>query len=457
MSRSRASIIAELPEAEREAFFAQMSTEQKAALRYDWSFWARPEQIVPVNDPDYDGTLVLAGRGFGKTRTAAEWVRGNVERSLAGRIAIVAETAADARDVLVEGESGILACSPPWFKPLFEPSKRRLTWPNGAVASLFNGTEPDQLRGPQFDLAIVDELAKYQYAQETWDMLMFGLRLGSHPRWMVTTTPRPEPVIKQLIRETKPEGGEAPRVRLVKGSTSDNMANLAPQFIRNVVKRYAGTRLGRQELEAELLEDTPGALWSQALLDAYRVRHSADRDFTRVVVGVDPAISSGEKADDTGIVVVALGEDRHGYVLDDKSGQLKPMEWAKAAVLAFKEHSADLIVAEKNQGGEMVETTIHAVDPNVPVRLVHSQRGKVLRAEPVSALYEQGRIHHIGEFRKLEDQMASFTVDLDRRKNGSPDRVDALVHGLTELFPHLTSHRGDGKTVVLRRERNWRS
>ncbi len=390
-------------------------------LQNDWRFWARPSQLPPAGD--WRIWLLLAGRGFGKTRCGAEWVREQVEDGAARRIALVAPTAGDARDVMVEGASGILAVSRSTNRPLYEPSKRRLTWPDGAAATLFSADEPERLRGPQFDAAWCDEVAAWRYA-EAWDMLMFGLRLGTRPRCVATTTPKPVRIIRTLLA--------SPDCIVTGGSTRENAANLAPSFLAAVLRQYEGTRLGRQELDAELLEDVPGALWRRAAIDEARVATAPS--LRRVVVAVDPAVSSREQADETGIIVAALGQDGHCYVLADLSGRYRPHEWALRAVAAFWAHRADRIVAEANSGGDMVEATLRNIDRNVPYKPVHATRGKVLRAEPVAALYEQSRVHHVGAFPALEDQMCGFTSDFDRAAAGySPDRVDALVWALTEL------------------------
>jgi phage terminase large subunit-like protein len=348
-----------------------------------------------------------------------------------GRIALVAETAADARDVLVEGESGILAVHPRAFRPKYEPSKRRLTWPNGAVATLFNATEPDQLRGPQHDAALSDELAKWRYAKETWDMLQFGLRLGDDPRQMITTTPRPIPVLKEIL--------QSPNTVVTRGSTLENRANLAPSFIKTIVDKYAGTRLGRQELSAEILDDVPDALWTRAALDRDRIRPDKLPTLKRVVVGVDPAAKKNEVPEDgaaTGIVVAGVGEDGRGYVLDDATCRESPNGWARKAIACFDRYDGDCIVGEINNGGDMVESTIRVVRPTAPFKEVTASKGKWTRAEPIAALYEQGRISHVGTFAGLEDEMVNFGPN-GMVGDASPDRVDALVWALTELFPAL--------------------
>jgi phage terminase large subunit-like protein len=416
------------------------ATQLVAALQTCWPAIARPNQLPPPGDW-WQIWLLLAGRGYGKTRTLAEWVCQQVASGQASRIALVAATAADARDVLVEGASGILSVAQPWYRPIYEPSKRRLTWPNGAIATTFSAEEPDRLRGPQHDAAVCDELASWSHP-ETWDMLQFGLRLGRHPRCLVATTPRPTKLIRELLAR---EGRE---VVVTRGSTFENRANLAPGFFDQVIRKYEGTRLGRQELNAELLDDTPGALWSHAIIDAARL--TAAPLLQRIVVAIDPAVTSGEDADETGIVVVGIDHQGHGYVLADASGKYQPIEWAKIAVGAYRAHHADRIVAEVNNGGDMVENTLRMVDPNVPFTAVRASRGKVTRAEPVSALYEQRRMHHVGTFPQLEDQMTNFTSDFDRAAAGySPDRVDSLVWGCTELL--VEPMKGFGLYEVMRR------
>jgi predicted phage terminase large subunit-like protein len=403
------------------SFAAQLAD----ALENSWPAVARPNQLRPPGDW-WQIWLLLAGRGFGKTRTLAEWVCDQAASGQASRIALVAATAADARDVLVEGESGILAVAPPWCRPIYEPSKRRLTWPNGVIATTFSAEEPDRLRGPQHDAAVCDELASWSHP-ETWDMLQFGLRLGRKPRCLIATTPRPTKLLRELLAR---EGHD---VVVTRGSSYDNKANLAPAFFAQIVKKYEGTRLGRQELNAELLEDTPGALWSQGLIDGTRI--SAAPELTRIVVAIDPAATSGEDADETGVVVVGQDKDGQGYVLADCSGRYTPIEWARIAISAYRTHHADRIVAERNNGGDMVEATLRMVDQNVPVTTVWASRGKVTRAEPISALYEQGRMHHVGTFPQLEAQMTNFTSDFDREAAGySPDRLDAMVWAATELL-----------------------
>ena len=374
--------------------------------------------------------LILAGRGFGKTRAGAEWVREQVEHGKARRIALVAETESEARDVMVEGESGILAISPPDFRPLYEPSKRRLTWPNGSIATLYSGDEPDQLRGPQHDAAWADEPAKWKTASETWDNLELGLRLGSRSRVVATTTPRPIKLLRDLLKN--------PRTAVTRGSTFDNATNLPLNFLSSVRAQYEGTRLGRQELYAELLEDTPGALWQRQQLEECHVDVKRIPEMQRVVVAIDPAVSISQEANETGIIVAGKGVDEKGYILADLTCKLSPDGWARRAVHAYRTWKADRIIAEVNNGGDLVEATLRMVDSTIPFRQVRASRGKVVRAEPVAALYEQGRIHHAGHFDQLEDQQCSFTPE--NIAGNSPDRVDALVWAVTELFLHDRSY-----------------
>jgi phage terminase large subunit-like protein len=411
-----------------------LSRSQAKKLTDDWSFWAWDAQVPP--EAEWRIWLLIAGRGFGKTRAGAEFVQARVKARMARRMALVAPTAADARNVMVEGESGILAVSADADRPLYEPSKRRLTWPNGAVATLFSADEPERLRGPQHDAAWCDEVGSWRYPA-AWDMLMFGLRLGSDPRVIVTTTPRPTSLIRGLLADQK--------VAVTRGTTYENRGNLAPAFLTRIVGKYQGTRLGRQELDAELLDDMPGSLWNRGIIEA--CRSAALPALERIVVAIDPAVSAADDADETGIVVAGRDSLRRGWVLADASGRYTPAEWAKAAIAAYRAHSADRIVAEVNNGGDMVEATLRVVDPDIPFSAVHAARGKITRAEPVAALYEQGRVHHCGAFAHLEDQMCAFARgpggDFDSKAAGySPDRVDALVWALTDLLVEPIAAQG---------------
>lgn len=422
-------MLASLPAAERAKWLGQLSTEVKAELRWRWSFHARPNQLPP--EGNWLTWLILAGRGFGKTRTGAEWVRmmacgaSPLAKGRASRIALIAETSADARDVLVEGESGILSVHPRDYRPLYEPSKRRLTWPNGAVATLYNATEPDQLRGPQHDLAWCDELAKWQYARETWDQAQFGLRLGDNPRICVTTTPRPIPLIREIM-------GDAMTVT-TRGKTTDNAGNLAASFMVQMRAKYEGTRLGRQELDGEILDDVPGALWTRAMLENAAITDLPD--MARIVVAIDPSGTGGadDDGDEIGIVVAGRGIDGRGYVLEDLSCKLSPDAWARRAIEAYHRWGADRLVAERNFGGAMVASVIRTADAQVSYKEVVASRGKSARAEPVAALYEQGRVSHVRGLSALEDQMTLMTMS-GYDGEGSPDRVDALVWAITEVM-----------------------
>jgi len=440
VTRKHAGWLASLPQALRADLIAALTPAQARALTYDWPFWARTNQLPP--DGDWRVWLLLAGRGFGKTRTGAEMVRARATARTARRLALVAPTAGDVRDVMVEGESGILAISPPWERPRYEPSKRRLTWPNGAVATLFSADEPERLRGPQHDAAWCDELASWRYP-EAWDMLMFGLRLGTDPRVVVTTTPRPTALLRELIAD--------PSVVVTRGTTYENRANLAPGFLRKIIQKYQGTRLGRQELEAEFLEDLSGALWNRGIIEGARAR--AAPPLIRVVVAIDPAVSATDDADETGIIVAGKDGHGHGWVIADASGRYPPTEWARTAISAYRAHSADRIVAEVNNGGDMVEATLRMIEPDVPFTAVRASRGKITRAEPVAALYEQGRVHHLGAFPQLEDQMCAFVADArgsirGLSAAGSPDRVDALVWAFTDLL--VEPKRGEGVYELYR-------
>lgn len=435
MNLSQAESLASLPISERDKILTSLTEGQAEALKWDWDFYARPNQMIPPGE--WATWLLLAGRGFGKTKTGAETVRRLVcgKTPLEGtnykHIALVAETAADARDVMIEGPAGLLWVHPKDFRPHFQPSVRRLTWPNGSVATLYNAVEPDQLRGPQHALAWCDELAKWRYVEETWENLEYGMRVGTNPRRIITTTPRPLPIIKRLIAEARLPSSMTVTTR---GSTYDNRANLPKSFFQDVINRHEGTRTGRQEIYAEILDDMPGALFRQGQIETTRIKNpELMPPLQRIVVALDPSVTTKENSDETGIIVAGIDDNKHAYILDDKSGVMAPIEWAKVAVRLYHHHAADRIIAEINQGGDMVESTIRGVDRNVAYRGVHATRGKVVRAEPVSALYEQGRVHHVGNFKVLEDQMCSFTADFDRSQNGSPDRVDALVWALTEL------------------------
>lgn len=367
---------------------------------------------------------MLAGRGFGKTRTGAETVRHWVKTS--NLVNLIGATADDARDIMIEGESGILAICPDAERPEYRKSDRKLLWPNGATSLIFTADEPDRLRGKQHMKLWADEMASWRY-QESWDQAKLGLRLGTDPQAIITTTPRPVKTITDLLKDRA--------THITRGTTYDNRANLAPSFFAQIINRYEGTRLGRQELNAELLLDVPGALWTTEMIT--HVQKTGLPMMKRIVVAIDPPASSHERSNEAGIIVDALGQDDRAYVLADRSGVMAPREWAQKAIQAYREFEADVIVAEVNQGGEMIESVLRSVDPTIPFRAVRATRGKYIRAEPISALYARGIVDHVGVFEALEDQMLTFTPDFDRA-NGSPDRLDAHVWAMTELFPSLT-------------------
>lgn len=400
-----------------------------------WGLFAHPHQMPPAlngQGQPWLAWILMGGRGAGKTRAGAEWVRARALGlpPFAGmpvsQIALVGETDHDAREVMIEGVSGLLAIHPRWQRPHWSPTRRRLEWPNGAVAYAFSADDPERLRGPQFGAAWSDEIAKWRYAEAAFDMLQFGLRLGGQPQQVVTTTPRPVPLVKRLIADPANVVTHAP--------TRANAFHLSPVFLQAVVARYRGTRLGRQELDGELIEDRPDALWQRARLED--LRRDGPPELERVVVAVDPPASSSRKADSCGLIAAGRAADGSFHVLADETvSGLKPGAWAARAVSLFHRLSADAIVAEVNQGGEMVRAVIAEVDSSVPVIEVRATRGKYLRAEPVAALYDQGRAHHAGTFPALEDEMCDFGPS-GLSSGRSPDRVDALVWALTALNVH---------------------
>ena len=435
LSKSLLAHLASLPHTRRMEVvqsLGQLTDEESSIILHEWRIWARTEQVAPVGDWSY--WLILAGRGFGKTRSGAEWVREQVAMGKR-RIALVGPTAADARDVMVEGESGLMNICPSWDRPHYEPSKRRVTWPSGAMAILYSAEEPERLRGPQHDAAWTDEIAAWPNLRDAWDQLQFGLRLAQDPRVCVTTTPKPVGVVQELVRD--------PDCVVTRGSTYENRANVADKYIAKIIKRYEGTRLGRQELNAELLEDVAGALWTvEVLMDSHV---QAIPDMQRVVIAVDPSGSNGEDDGDAqGIVAMGLGVDGIGYVLADWTCKMSPAGWGLRTVACYDHFSADKIVAEKNYGGEMVAHTIETVRKGLRIELVSATRGKVIRAEPVAALYEQKRIKHLvppsepgyapdNPLAELEEEMRLVTTH-GYMGEKSPNRMDALVWAATELF-----------------------
>lgn len=410
-----------------EGFVDTLSESELKALSSDWSLLARPEQLPP--DGDWFIWLLLGGRGAGKTRAGAEWVHdlatggGHFNHGRGcSRIALVAETLSDAREIMIDGDSGILNIAR-HQRPAFEASRRRLVWPNGAIAQIFSSEDPESLRGPQFDAAWCDEMCKWHYGQETWDMLQFGLRLGDCPRQLITTTPKASKLLKAIMSYD--------HTVTVRMRTSDNEGNLAARFLANVTTRYQGTRLGRQELDGEILEDREGALWSRALIEAARIHQMPD--LRRIVVAIDPPASQSAKGSCCGLVVVGLDHQNHAIVLKDGSIEAaSPSQWSERAVALFHSFEADMLVAEINQGGDMVKSVLQACDADVPIKSVRATRGKWLRAEPVAALYERQMVHHLGAFEQLEDQMCNY-APLNGKTLGSPDRLDALVWAITAL------------------------
>lgn len=410
-----------------------MSPDDLAFVLNDWLVWARDDQLPPAAGTagkDWRVWLILGGRGAGKTRAGAEWVRAKAlglaplaERP-AERIALVGETIADVRRVMIEGVSGLLSVHSEDERPRFEVSKGQLVWPNGTVAEIFSAESPDGLRGPQFAAAWCDELCKWRHAEATWDMLQFALRLGVQPQAVVTTTPRPLPLLKAIMAD-----GATVTTR---AATADNADNLAPSFVAEMQRRYEGTALGRQELFGEVLEELSGGLWRRDWIDDQRLAEAPK--LRSVVVAVDPPVTATVASDACGIVVAGLAEDGRVYVVDDRTLQgREPNVWARAVRAAYDDHQADRVVAEVNQGGDLVVTLLRQIDRAMPVRTVRATRGKWLRAEPVAALYAEGRVVHAGRFVALEEQMCAFGAD-GRASGRSPDRLDALVWAVTDLL-----------------------
>jgi phage terminase large subunit-like protein len=418
----------------REAL-SQLGPIKVAELKHDWNFWARDEQLEPSGD--WNTWFINAGRGFGKTRTGVEWVREQVKQGKK-RICAVAATNSDIERVMVKGESGFLnVCHAsdkthkgvPMGFPEYSPTKRALTWSNGATVQFFSAEEPDRLRGPQFEIAWCDELAAWNKDIETWDMLQFCMRLGKHPRIVVTTTPKPTKLVRKILKDAK--------TYVTGGSTFDNADNLAPTYIEAVRNQYEGTRLGRQELYAEILEEAEGALWTTDTLESSEIKLEEVPFLNRIVVAIDPAVTTNAESDMTGIVVAGIDVNGVSYVLGDYTDKLSPQGWASKAISLYYKFNADRIVAEKNQGGEMVRRTLEVEDETVPIRLVHASRGKYARAEPVSALYERGLVKHVrnpedseAKLDELETQMRTWEP---LGSIGSPDRLDALVWAITDL------------------------
>jgi len=415
-------IVQLLPKIKKQEFFSNLTPESALDLQHDISFIGRPKQQLPT-DVYWDTLLVLAGRGFGKSfmgsHAVIKWASANPKC----RIALIGANAKDTRDIMILGDSGILKQCHPGFRPKYNPSNNTLTFPNDTICQMYSAETPDALRGPQFHYAWCDELAKFKNQEEMWDMLTMTLRLGEHPQTIVTTTPRPTALVKQLAAD--------PATVLITGSTYENRSNISDNVLSKWKEKYEGTRLGRQELYAEILEDNPYGLFQQDNIDKNRLSTKmAPKAYDRVVVAIDPAITNNAESDATGIAVCAKLED-HGYLLDDKTMNGSPNEWVSVAIKAYYDNEADLIVYETNQGGDMVKSLINNADPNIRVVGVRAFKSKQSRAEPISALYEQNRIHHVGYLNELEDEIVDFDPTLMQR---SPNRLDSMVYGFSELF-----------------------
>lgn len=430
-----------------DGFYSRLSEDEKRGLAYNFELWGRPEQLPPPGSWRF--WLSQAGRGFGKTRLGAEFVRRKAKEQPGSHGALIAETPAQARDVMVGGESGLMACSPANERPEYFPGRRLLVWPNGTTAHVYSAHNFEELRGPQYHWGWLDELGKWRYATDAFDQFNLGLRLGDHPQAVITTTPRPINVLRRLRKD--------PRCVITRGTTYENAPNLAADFLADVRAKYEGTRLGRQELTGELLEDVPGALWRRAMIDATRLTDppyvmASDTGkplidklgrtvpkLDRIAVGVDPSVADHDDSDEEdeendlcGIVVsgrVGWGLKARYYVLEDASFRGSPDQWAKRAVAAYHRWQADIMVAEVNNGGKLVEMAIRQVDRRIKYESVSASRGKLTRAEPISMMYEQERVHHVGTFNELEDEMCMYVPGVVK----SPDRMDALVWGLTLL------------------------
>ena len=439
--QSMAMAMALLPEQEREHFLAALTEQERLALEYAWWYWARKEQLAPPESEDWFVWLCNCGRGWGKTRVGAEWVhRRAMEGDERRWIAVVAKTPGEARDVMIEGPAGIRTIAPSWERPDYEPTKRRLTWPTGARATVYSGAHPDQIRGFSGDTMWADEPASWKYAMETWDNALLGMREAKieKPRVVATTTPRPNRLMKRLL------SGDNPWIRTTQGSSYDNFANLSRVYYEAVIKPLEGTTLGQQEIYAKLLSEDPRALWKRGTIaENRRDKHPT---LIRIVVAIDPAGGGDEDNDEVGICVAGLGADGHGYVLEDRSARMTAGEWGQEGVDAYVTHEADRIIGESNFGGDMVEATIKAAATNrrvtVAYKKVHASRGKTRRFEPVAALDEQGRVHHVGVFTEMEDEMVTW-VDNQKPAHPSPNRTDARAWAITELMLGGTQYTGE--------------
>jgi len=442
LDKSKAELLAELPECERKEILSSYSESELNLLNCDWDFWARPKQQIPAGN--WLTWLILAGRGFGKSRTGAETIiqwqnpQKNSQSPLSikgySHFALIGQTTADVRDVMLEGESGIVTVAPFYNKPRYVASRRVLEWPNGAQAHLYSGDEPDQLRGPQHMKSWVDELVKFKYANDTWDMMELGLRLGDAPQAVVTTTPKPTKKIKELFADED--------TFVTTGSSYENIGNLAESFIKRVIKKYEGTRLGRQELYAEILGDVEGALWNAK--DIERNRVDVAPSLSRVIVALDPSVTNKDTSDECGIVVA--GKDKYGraFILEDASGKMASKDWAAKAIELYHKYRADSVVAEVNNGGDLVATVINLIDHRVPVETVWASRDKYTRATPVAATYEQNRVCHVGLFSELETELTEWEPG-----QPSPNRLDAVVWAVTDLL--LEEKEELGKLIPINR------
>lgn len=437
LTNSVAESLASLPAAERDEVLASVTEEQAKCLLKDWNFWARPQQQPPEGSWRY--WLILAGRGWGKTKTGSQTVKGWTQKY--SRIHLIGSTTSDTRNVMVEGPSGLLACFPHDEQPDYQPAKHLIKFSNGCIAETFSADEPERLRGPQCGAFWADETCAWRFLQDAWDNVMFGFRTGEDPRGVITTTPKPSAWLKNLIKN--------PQTVITRGSSYENRSWLAPAFFEEIIKRYEGTRLGRQEINAEVLEDIPGALWKQSLIDQHRIGMMDVKwdQILRIVIAIDPAVTAGPESDETGIVAVALTRSQHVLVLDDETCRDSPLGWANKARALYYRRRADRIIGEVNNGGDLVEANIRTVDPLLPFRAVRASRGKARRAEPVAALYEQGRVHHVGNFPDMERQMCGY-VPGDEDRGESPDRMDALVWGITDLLI-------DREEITVQAEAHW--
>lgn len=414
---SKAEILSKMAHEEREAFYKTLTPEESELLLYDWSFWGRPKQQIPPGD--WFAWLIMGGRGFGKTRTGAETIREWQNQGF-DRFALIGQTVADVRDVMLHGESGLITISPKHNKPVYIASRRQVEWPNGARAFLYSGDEPEQLRGPQHQKGWLDEIVKFKYLEECLDMFELGLRIGLNPQYLATTTPKSRPALKKMVADDA--------THLTTGSSFENLGNLSSRFIERVIKKYEGTRLGRQELYAELFTDVAGALWTYDLIERTRVR-TVPEDLVRIAVALDPSTTNNNRSAEAGIITAGLSKDGHCYIMYDDSLKAHVSVWSGAAVRRYKDVQADIMIGEANNGGDLIEALIQTHGSGINYQKVHAARGKFTRAEPVAALHEKGVIHIVGELPELETELAEWVPGED-----SPNRLDAMVWAVTALM-----------------------